>query len=247
MSPMDIAKALTIIEKNNFDSIKISHIIQKFSLLHATQLLNDIQPAASEPETILQCINHFNDVSNWVTSEILLRVGKEKEQCLKKFIQIAKACYQIGNFNSMMEVISGINHSSISRLKLLDNIEDTIKEEFKNLEKVMETTKNFKNYHDEINIRKENKQTLLPFFGLILRDITFSLENKPYLTNGEVNFQFISLVGKLIYSIIEFQCKTTLISIEINEKTDIILDFLKNHLKNRIDYKKLEDDTQIII
>lgn len=107
MSPMDIAKALTIIEKNNFDSIKISHIIQKFSLLHATQLLNDIQPAASEPETILQCINHFNDVSNWVTSEILLRVGKEKEQCLKKFIQIAKACYQIGNFNSMMEVISG--------------------------------------------------------------------------------------------------------------------------------------------
>lgn len=132
----------------------------------------------------------------------------------------------------MMEVISGfkfffiwskllqkgINHSSISRLKLLDNIEDTIKEEFKNLEKVMETTKNFKNYHDEINIRKENKQTLLPFFGifkkkfwikkffkilgLILRDITFSLENKPYLTNGEINFQFISLVGKLIYSII---------------------------------------------
>jgi son of sevenless-like protein len=69
---------------------------------------------------ITMLINRFNEVSFWVSTQILTaKDKKEQKKVLKKFIKIAKKCEELHNFNSLMEILSSLNSASVSRLKNL--------------------------------------------------------------------------------------------------------------------------------
>jgi hypothetical protein len=81
---------------------------------------------------ILSFINRFNQVGNWVTSEILAcQDMKKRAQIIGHFIKVAEvstllifcphgsqACRQdLKNFNGCMEIAAGLSSSSVQRLK----------------------------------------------------------------------------------------------------------------------------------
>jgi hypothetical protein len=68
---------------------------------------------------IIRMINRFNQISYWVATEILTKQDRKTQvKIIKKFIKTAYICFHLGNFNSMMEILSGLNNISISRLKV---------------------------------------------------------------------------------------------------------------------------------
>jgi hypothetical protein len=56
----------------------------------------------------MMSINHFNYVSNWVTTTVLTcEKPKDRQKTIAKWIDIAQRLQLMGNLNGMMEVISG--------------------------------------------------------------------------------------------------------------------------------------------
>jgi hypothetical protein len=53
-----------------------------------------------------------------VATEILSRADpREQARVISKFIKIARLCYQLYNFNSLSEILTGLNNSAVIRLK----------------------------------------------------------------------------------------------------------------------------------
>ena len=64
----------------------------------------------------------FSDLSNqelfWVVHEILREPSLMKRvKIIKHFIHIAKICKECKNFNSLLAIVSGLDHSTVARLK----------------------------------------------------------------------------------------------------------------------------------
>ena len=67
---------------------------------------------------VLKMIRWFNDLSNWVSTEILKRESvKERVEVIKIFIKVAQNCAEIRNFNAVYTILSGFQSSSVDRLK----------------------------------------------------------------------------------------------------------------------------------
>lgn len=67
---------------------------------------------------IVAMIKRFNLVSTWVATEIVnTEKLTDRVMKVKKFLNIAKMCRDIGNFNGIMEILAGLQNSSIHRLK----------------------------------------------------------------------------------------------------------------------------------
>lgn len=70
----------------------------------------------------------------------------------------------MNSFNTLMEILSGLNHSAIQRLGFWDNIKEKYKQTFESLEVLMRGQGNYKNYRQLLECRKE---PILPYFGKI--------------------------------------------------------------------------------
>uniref|UniRef100_A0A3Q1HA15 Ras-GEF domain-containing protein n=1 Tax=Acanthochromis polyacanthus TaxID=80966 RepID=A0A3Q1HA15_9TELE len=63
-------------------------------------------------------VEWFNRLSYLVATEICMPVKKKhRARVIEFFIDVARECFNIGNFNSLMAIISGMNMSPVSRLK----------------------------------------------------------------------------------------------------------------------------------
>ena len=68
--------------------------------------------------SIQKLIQRFNRVSSWVATEVLLAANiKKRASVIKHFILVAKACRDIRNYNTLLEITAGLNFSSVQRLR----------------------------------------------------------------------------------------------------------------------------------
>jgi hypothetical protein len=79
---------------------------------------------------------------------------------------------------------------------------------FKRLENEMKPTKNYQLYRERMQKLKKENTPLLPWLGLILKDITFMDENPDHLDNGLINFEKVGLLGNLISEVEWLQNQT---------------------------------------
>lgn len=135
----------------------------------------------------------FNKVSYWVTTEIVTQKDKSRQvSLLEKFIDIAKRCETLNNFNSVLEIVSGINHFSVLRLKQLwAGISEKSMKTFEALDQLMSSNSNFKRYQEELRNRKS---PVIPYLGLFLRDFTYMMENNR--RSKSIDFELIKLLGR---------------------------------------------------
>ncbi|KAM6956614.1 ras guanyl-releasing protein 3 [Aplochiton taeniatus] len=68
--------------------------------------------------TLERSISLFNGVSQWVQLMVLSKLTPQhRANVITKYIHVAQKLLQLQNFNTLMAVVGGLSHSSISRLK----------------------------------------------------------------------------------------------------------------------------------
>jgi len=142
-------------------------------------------------------ISWFNRLSFLIASSVC-RHKKKKHgaRTIEFWIEVARECVNIGNFNSMMGIISGLNMTPISRLKKTWTKIHSGK--FTVLGHQMDPRSNFVSYRTTLQAavsRSENatdkkQRVVIPFFSLLLKDLYFVNEGcASKLMNGHINME----------------------------------------------------------
>ncbi|KAJ8005564.1 hypothetical protein DPEC_G00119250 [Dallia pectoralis] len=204
--PFTVAQQLTHIELERLSYIGPEEFIQAFE--KKDPMDNEKEPCLSpslqsyfsdhKKATNLEAyVEWFNRLSFMVATEICMPAKKkQRARVIEFFIDVARECFNIGNFNSLMAIISGMNMSPVSRLKKTWSKVKTAK--FDILEHQMDPSGNFYNYRTALRGATQRSRTanstrekiVIPFFSLLIKDIYFLNEgcsNK--MQNGHVNFE----------------------------------------------------------
>ncbi|XP_030642771.1 ras guanyl-releasing protein 3 [Chanos chanos] len=107
LEPMELAEHLTFLE---YKSIRrISFTDYQSYVIHGCLVDNP---------TLERSIALFNGVSQWVQLMVLSKLTPQhRAHVISKYIHVAQKLLQLQNFNTLMAVVGGLSHSSISRLK----------------------------------------------------------------------------------------------------------------------------------
>ncbi|KAL2299391.1 hypothetical protein Nmel_014046 [Mimus melanotis] len=225
--PYTLAQQLTHVELERLSHIGPEEFVQAFvhkDPLDGTKTCFSEQKKTSNLEAY---VKWFNRLCYLVATEICMPAKKkQRAQVIEFFIDVARECFNIGNFNSLMAIISGMNMSPVSRLKKTWSKVKTAK--FFILEHQMDPTGNFYNYRtalrgaahrsltahsnrEKVNLEKEvvlirhqegnykPQEIVIPFFSLLIKDIYFLNEGcANRLPNGHVNFEkFLELAKQV--------------------------------------------------
>ncbi|XP_070760002.1 ras-GEF domain-containing family member 1B-A isoform X2 [Enoplosus armatus] len=195
--PFTVAQQLTHIELERLSYIGpeefVQAFVQKDPLDNDKSCFSDHKKASN----LEAYVEWFNRLSYLVATEICMPVKKKhRARVIEFFIDVARECFNIGNFNSLMAIISGMNMSPVSRLKKTWSKVKTAK--FDILEHQMDPSSNFYNYRTalrgatqrSITANSSREKIVIPFFSLLIKDIYFLNEGcVNRLQNGHINFE----------------------------------------------------------
>ncbi|KAK9517988.1 hypothetical protein VZT92_023317 [Zoarces viviparus] len=205
--PYTLAQQLTHVELEHLSHIGPEEFVQAFV---QKDPLDGTQPCFSDQKkktsNLEAYVRWFNRLCYLVATEICMPAKKkQRAQVIEFFIDVARECFNIGNFNSLMAIISGMNMSPVSRLKKTWGKAKTAK--FFILEHQMDPTGNFYNYrtalrgaaHRSRTANSNRERIVIPFFSLLIKDIYFLNEGcTNRLPNGHVNFEkFVELARQV--------------------------------------------------
>uniref|UniRef100_A0A671WIM8 RasGEF domain family, member 1Bb n=1 Tax=Sparus aurata TaxID=8175 RepID=A0A671WIM8_SPAAU len=200
-----LAQQLTHIELDRLSFIGPEEFIQTFAM--KDPLENHKGFFRKRKTSNLEAyINWFNRLSYLVATEICMPVKKKhRARIIEFFIDVAQECFNIGNFNSLMAIITGMNMSPVSRLKKTWSKVNTDK--FEILEHQMDPSSNFSNYRTALRGATQRSETahssqekiVIPFFSLLIKDIYFLNEGcASRLPNGHINFEKLWELAKQV-------------------------------------------------
>nr|XP_034964133.1 ras guanyl-releasing protein 3 isoform X2 [Zootoca vivipara] len=107
LEPIELAEHLTFLEHKSFR--RISFTDYQSYVIHGCL---DNNP------TLERSIALFNGISKWVQLMVLSKpTPQQRAEVITKFINVAQKLLHLQNFNTLMAVVGGLSHSSISRLK----------------------------------------------------------------------------------------------------------------------------------
>lgn len=187
-SVFEIGEQLTYLESKIFNQISITELTQK-----------------DRPITSL-LINRSNEITNWIASLILAqKTPSIGSKVLKKFILIAQACEQLGNYNTVMEILGAFNLWAINRLKNLYTLETKYAVILVYLKNLTSPDNNYANLRKVQEERKKEKLPTLPYLGLFLRDLALVDEANQDLIDGSVNLEKLELLSQIFNNISQYQ------------------------------------------
>nr|XP_011412291.2 ras-GEF domain-containing family member 1B isoform X4 [Crassostrea gigas] len=212
-SPLELAQQLTHIELDRLSHIGPEEFVQAFSKEANTKetTYNDMKKTSN----LEAYVHWFNRLSYFVTTEICSHLKKKNRvRIIEYFVDVAKECINMGNFNSLMAIIAGMNMTWVSRLKKTWSKVNRAK--FEILEHQMDPTSNFGIYRSCLKAAmwrsegaeagSKEEKIIIPFFSLFVKDLYFLNEgcsNK--LPNGDINFEKFWQLAKQISDFITWQ------------------------------------------
>uniref|UniRef100_A0A8D0VQP8 RAS guanyl-releasing protein 2 n=1 Tax=Sus scrofa TaxID=9823 RepID=A0A8D0VQP8_PIG len=107
LEPLELAEHLTYLEYRSFCKI----LFQDYHsfVTHGCTVDNPV---------LERFISLFNSVSQWVQLMVLSKpTAPQRALVITHFVHVAEKLLQLQNFNTLMAVVGGLSHSSISRLK----------------------------------------------------------------------------------------------------------------------------------
>ncbi|TSN86066.1 Ras-GEF domain-containing family member 1B-A [Bagarius yarrelli] len=192
-----LAQQLTHIELERLSYIGPEEFVQAFVQKDGLQNEKSCFTDRKKASNLEAYVEWFNRLSYLVATEICMPVKKKhRARVIEFFIDVARECFNIGNFNSLMAIISGMNMSPVSRLKKTWAKVKTAK--FDILEHQMDPSSNFYNYRTalrgatqrSITAHSSREKIVIPFFSLLIKDIIFLNEGCAHqLPNGHVNYE----------------------------------------------------------
>ena len=189
---------------------------------------------------LMEFMDHFNAVTNWVCSSILgEKSDKSRAKLIDKCIDIADKMRHRANFTGFFEFYSALTSSSIGRLtKTWDMCDSKLKKLMDQFNEIALPTKSYQNYRKVLK-ENETQHNLIPFMGVIIQDLTFIDEGNPNeLENGVVNFEKCRMMAEQLLILIKYQnaCHSNV------KIAPFFKDFIQNINKHKDDDdKKLYD------
>ncbi|XP_030046445.1 ras-GEF domain-containing family member 1B [Microcaecilia unicolor] len=194
--PYTLAQQLTHIELDRLTYIGPEEFVQAFAQKDPMDNDKSCYGDRRKTRNLEAYVEWFNRLSYLVATEICMPVKKKhRARIIEYFIDVARECFNIGNFNSLMAIISGLNMSPVSRLKKTWAKVKTAK--FDILEHQMDPSSNFYNYRTalrgaaqrSLTAHSNREKIVIPFCSLFIKDIYFFNEGcANRLPNGHVNF-----------------------------------------------------------
>jgi len=115
-SPTMLAQQLTHIELERLSKIGPEEFVQAFAKDNSQ--VETKYKDMKKTRNLESYVQWFNRLSYYVATEICkLQKKKTRMRVIEYFIESARECFNIGNFNSLMAIIAGLNMSPVARLK----------------------------------------------------------------------------------------------------------------------------------
>ncbi|XP_049852214.1 ras guanine nucleotide exchange factor G-like isoform X2 [Schistocerca gregaria] len=192
-----IAEQMTLIDWCIYNSIR------RLDLLNKSWLSNGAS-SGSPSSKVGTMIWRFNQVSSWVASNILWQKDIfSRVKVYSKFINVAKCLFDINNFNGAMAIVSGINQSSVYRLR--HTASELSKKDKLILNDLMEKLSSKNSFKNCRGIIKASTPPILPYLGMYLTDLTFIEQGNKDIVNGLINFHKRRLVYRVLREIEQYQ------------------------------------------
>jgi len=153
-------------------------------------------------ENLEKFSNLVNKETLWVVSEIVGESNISKRvRMVKHFLKIAKQCKEAQNYNSMFAIVSGLNHTAVSRLKQTwERVPEKYSKLLSDLNLIMDPSRNFSRYRNMIK-SEAVKPPLIPIYPMVAKDLTFIDIGNKTKVEGLINFEKLRLVAKEIRSL----------------------------------------------
>ncbi|KAI8039560.1 ras-GEF domain-containing family member 1B [Drosophila gunungcola] len=164
--------------------------------------------------TIDSYVQWFNQLS-YLTATEILKLGKKSQraQMIDFWVETALECFNTGNFNSLMAILTALNLTAIARLKKTWAKVQTTK--FDGLEHQMDPSSNFLNYRSTMKaaVWRSERETankieraIIPFFSLFLKDLhAINESHETKLANCNLNFEKCLLLGTQLRNFSKWQ------------------------------------------
>ncbi|XP_011890121.1 PREDICTED: RAS guanyl-releasing protein 1 isoform X3 [Cercocebus atys] len=194
LEPEELSEHLTYLEFKSFRRISFSD--------YQNYLVNS---CVKENPTMERSIALCNGISQWVQLMVLSRPTPQlRAEVFIKFIQVAQKLHQLQNFNTLMAVIGGLCHSSISRLKeTSSHVPHEINKVLGEMTELLSSSRNYDNYRRAYGECTDFK---IPILGVHLKDLISLYEAMPdYLEDGKVNVHKLLALYNHISELVQLQ------------------------------------------
>ncbi|KAJ5066860.1 guanine nucleotide exchange factor [Anaeramoeba ignava] len=197
----ELARQLTLIEFDLFCAIEPKECLSEGWLKKDKEIRSP---------NIVKFTKFFNQVGLWAATEILkCEKLRDRVQTITYFIKVEKKCREFHNFNTVQEIIAGLEVSPIYRLKKTwESVPEKIFRIHEQLISLMSLEDNYKGFRDAI--QNENPPCI-PYLGVYFTDLVFlGSGNKDTLpskngTKELVNFEKCRKISKVIETIQQYQ------------------------------------------
>uniref|UniRef100_A0A3P8UDL1 RAS guanyl releasing protein 1 n=1 Tax=Cynoglossus semilaevis TaxID=244447 RepID=A0A3P8UDL1_CYNSE len=194
LEPIELAEHLTYLEFKSFCRISFIDYLKYIR----TCCMKDI-PVMER--SIALC----NGVSQWVQLMVLSRpTAQLRAEVFTKFIHVAQSLHLMHNYNTLMAVVGGLCHSSISRLKdTTSHVPNEVTKVLNEMTDLLSSCRNFDNYRQAYNKCTGFK---IPILGVHLKDlISVNEARSDYVEDNKVNVQKLQALYSHINELIQLQ------------------------------------------
>eukprot|EP00026_Physarum_polycephalum_P002054 Phypoly_transcript_02058.p1 GENE.Phypoly_transcript_02058~~Phypoly_transcript_02058.p1 ORF type:complete len:657 (+),score=95.20 Phypoly_transcript_02058:569-2539(+) len=196
----------------NLNVVAEQFVLIEFALFKAVDLkeISNMAWKSDHPRktspNVINIFTRFDLVSQWAATEVVMAQSpKQRVLTIEKLIALAQKCLELRNYNSLMEIIAGLNRGSVQRMKKTwEVVTHTSRETFKSLNSVVDSLQNYKNYREQL---RRAVSPCLPYFGIFLRDLTFTDVGNPSKIGDNINFEKIYMTSRILKEIQGFQSK----------------------------------------
>lgn len=192
-----VAEQLTLIEFEAFVRIAPTEIYR--------QAWNKAE--GSEAPNVMKLISSFNATTYWVASEVVSEhVFEKRVALLAKMIDVADRCLEIHNFQTLMEIIVGLAMGPVGRLtQTWDALGEPSKQKLKRLQALTSHSGNYGTYRRRV---KEVSLPCFPYFGLVLKDLTFIEDGNETFNDDKktvINWHKMTMIGTIFEEVQRYQ------------------------------------------
>ncbi|XP_053553940.1 RAS guanyl-releasing protein 1 [Bombina bombina] len=194
LEPEELAEHLTYLEFKSFRRISFSD--------YQNYIVNG---CVKDNPTMERSIALCNGVSQWVQLMVLSRPTPQlRAEVLTKFIHVAQKLHQLQNFNTLMAIIGGLCHSSISRLKeTSSHVSHEVSKVLNEMTELLSSSRNYDNYRRVYN---ECSNFKIPILGVHLKDLISLYEAMPdFLEEKKINVPKLHSLYNHINELIQLQ------------------------------------------
>ncbi|KAI9472391.1 MAG: ras guanine nucleotide exchange factor domain-containing protein [Benjaminiella poitrasii] len=211
LDPMEMARQLTLMDFKLYNSIKPVECLDKAWSRDAAS--SSSSSASTAPlhthiaANIQASIDYCNQVTTWVSDEILSQSEvKKRSMLIKYWVNVAERCRVYNNFNTCMAILSAFDNSAVGRLKRTwEMVGARTNHIVAHMRKLMGANRNFNQYRALIH---SVNPPCIPFLGIYLQDLTFIEDGNPnFLKTSKdlINFAKRAKTAEVIREIQQYQ------------------------------------------